>query len=391
MLYNKSNLLGPGSNVAHRTNSIRGGNVSRLFEKTTINGMGLSNRFVRSATWEGMAGEDGSCTPALIDVAVQLARGGVGLIITGHAFVRDDGRAGPWQMAIYDDKFLPGLIAMTDAVHGEGGHIVAQITHAGCRAAARLSGLQAIGPSPLDSDPSVTCKEMTHADIEEISDSFARAAVRAREARFDGVQIHAAHGYLVSQFLSPFFNKRKDGYGGGIENRTRMVLEVLRAVRKGVGEDYPVLMKINSEDFVEDGFTVNDMVEASMLLEQAGIDAIEMSGGNAYSGDYLPSRKRKPGTEEEEVYYREAARYFKEKVRLPLMLVGGIRSYDVAEQLISEGLADYIAMCRPFIREPGLVNRWQSGDIRKAFCISDNGCFKPAFQGEGVRCTVEKR
>lgn len=353
--------------------------------------MALANRFVRSATWEGMAREDGSCTSSLIDVVVKLAQGGVGLIITGHAFVREDGRAGPWQMAIYEDAFLPGLAEMTEAVHGAGGKIVAQIAHAGCRAADQLSGLQPVGPSPFVNERGVTCKEMTHADINEATDSFARAAVRARKAGFDGVQIHAAHGYLLSQFLSPFFNKRKDGYGDRIGNRTRMVLEVLSAIRNAVGEDYPVLIKLNSEDFVDHGFTVDDMLEASGMLEQAGVDAIELSGGNAYSGEYLPSRKNKLSTEEQEVYYREAARRFKERVRVPLMLVGGIRSYGVAERLISEGLSDYVSMCRPFIREPGLVNRWLSGDTRKAFCVSDNGCFKPAFQGEGVRCTVEKR
>jgi 2,4-dienoyl-CoA reductase-like NADH-dependent reductase (Old Yellow Enzyme family) len=365
--------------------------VTKLFEPTTIKNMVLANRFVRSATWEGLATEDGSCTPALIDILVQLARGGVGLIITGHTFVRKDGRAGPWQMAIYDDVFLPGLIKMTNAVHEAGGKIVTQISHAGCRAATRLSDIQLIGPSRFENERGVACREMTHADIEGVASSFAQAAVRARKAGFDGVQIHGAHAYLIDQFLSPFYNKRTDGYGGPVENRARMALEVLKSVRKAVGDDFPVLIKMTSEDFLDGGLTVEEMIESSLMLEQAGIDAIEMSGGNVYSADYSPFRRGKPGLEQQEVYYREAAKRFKKKVHVSLMLVGGIRSYGVAKQLATEGIADYVAMSRPFIREPGLVNRWRSGDTRKALCVSDNGCLKPALLGEGIRCVVEKK
>ena len=275
--------------------------MSNLFELTTIKNMVLANRLVRSATWEGLAGEDGSCTPAIVDVAVQLARGGVGLIITGHTFVREDGRAGIRQMAIYDDLFLPGLIEMTSAVHEAGGKIVMQISHAGCRAAAHLSGLQPMGPSRFENERGVTCREITRADIEAVTDSFAQASVRAQKAGFDGVQIHGAHGYLLDQFLSPFYNKRADSYGGPVENRTRVVLEVLKRIRNGVGEDFPVLIKMTSEDFLDGGLTVGEMLEASRMLEQAGIDAIEMSGmgmsilvtirRSAEDGQDLKSRK----------------------------------------------------------------------------------------------------
>ena len=132
-------------------------------------------------------------------------------------------------------------------------------------------------------------------------------------------------------------------------------------------------------------------VEALHASEQAGIDAIEMSGGTVYSAEYTSSRKGKLDSEDQEVYYREAAKRFKEKVGVPLMLVGGIRSYPVAERLVAEGTADYIAMCRPLIREPGLINRWKSGDVGKALCVSDNGCFIPAFKGRGITCVVEEK
>jgi 2,4-dienoyl-CoA reductase-like NADH-dependent reductase (Old Yellow Enzyme family) len=364
--------------------------VSKLFEQTKIKNMALANRFVRSATWEGMAQDDGSCTPALIEVAVRLARGGIGLIITGHAFVSEEGRAGRWQMGVYSDALLPGLTQMAGAVHDAGGKIVMQIAHAGSRASARLTGLQSISPSLFEQETDPTSREMHQEDITRVTKAFAQAAVRARAAGFDGIQIHGAHGYLLNQFLSPFFNKRKDAYGGTIENRTRMVLEVLRSIQEAAGPDFPVLIKLNSEDFLEGGFTVDDMLATSRILEQAGIDAIEMSGGTILSAEYIASRKGKLDSEDQEVYYREAARRFKEKVRVPLMLVGGIRSYTVAERLATDGTADYISMCRPLIREPALVNRWKSGDLRKALCISDNGCFKPAFQGRGITCVVEE-
>jgi 2,4-dienoyl-CoA reductase-like NADH-dependent reductase (Old Yellow Enzyme family) len=365
--------------------------VPTLFEQTTIKNMLLANRFVRSATWEGMATDDGSCTPALVDVAVQMARGGVGLIITGHAFVSEEGRAGSWQMGVHKDTFIPGLTQMADAVHDAGAKIVMQIAHAGCRAAAQLSGLQPISSSSFENEKGATAREMTQGDIKSVAGAFAQAAVRARKAGLDGVQIHAAHGYLLNQFLSPFFNKRTDEYGGTIENRTRMVLEVLWSIQEAAGPDFPVLIKLNSEDFLEGGFTVDDMLATARILDQAGIDAIEMSGGTVLSAEYSAPRKGKLDSEDQEVYYRKAAERFKEKIRVPLMLVGGIRSYNVAEQLVSEGVADYVAMCRPFIREPGLVNRWRTGDIRKALCVSDNGCFRPAFRGEGIRCVVEKK
>jgi 2,4-dienoyl-CoA reductase-like NADH-dependent reductase (Old Yellow Enzyme family) len=363
----------------------------KLFEKTTIKNLVLPNRFVRSATWEGLAGDDGSTTPRLIEVAVQLARGGVGLIITGHAYVSREGQAGAWQLGAYSDKLAPGLTKMTSAVHAHNGKIAMQLAHAGSRAASRLSGCEAIGPSVIEIDSAPVGREMTKEDIELVTGAFALAALRARTAGFDAVQIHAAHGYLLSQFLSPYFNKRKDSYGGSIENRVRLAVEVFEAIRKAVGLDFPVFIKINSEDFLPDGLTVDDMLTAAEILEGVGIDGIEMSGGTFLSGKNYPSRQGKTVPGQPEAYYEAAARRYKENIKTPLMLVGGIRSLETAEGLVSDGVADYIALCRPLIREPGLVNRWKSGDGRPAFCVSDSGCFKPGFEGKGVSCVVKAR
>ena len=363
----------------------------QLFETTQIRGMTMSNRFVRSATWEGMAADDGTCTPKLIELMKQFAEGGVGLIITGLAFVTREGRAAPWQIGVDGDTFLPGLMRMTEAVHRSGGKIALQVAHGGCYSATQLTGQEALAPSTHDSGAIPRCREMTPAEIRQVVAAFGESAALAKRSGFDGVQIHAAHGYLLSQFLSPYFNKRKDAYGGSIENRARIVLETLQSVRQAVGTGFPVLVKINSEDFVDGGLTVDEMLRVSALLEQAGIDAIEMSGGTVYaSGAYSAIRVGALDTPEKEVFYREAAARYKENINVPLMLVGGIRSFEVAEKLVNAGLADYISLSRPLIREPGLISRWKAGDLRKATCISDNACFGPTLRGEGLYCVRER-
>jgi 2,4-dienoyl-CoA reductase-like NADH-dependent reductase (Old Yellow Enzyme family) len=229
---------------------------------------------------------------------------------------------------------------------------------------------------------------MTTDDIHRVVTAFGQAARRAKKAGFDGVQIHAAHGYLLSQFLSPAINQRTDEYGGSVENRVRIVLEVLRTIRQVVGRNYPILIKINSEDFLNNGLTVEDFLEAGAMLENAGVDAIEVSGGTFFSGRLIPSRKEIT-FDRDQAYFRKASRSLKKMSKVPVILVGGIRSYLLAERLVDEGVMDYIAMCRPFIREPMLIARWQSGDLRKATCISCNGCFGPARSGRGILCVQD--
>lgn len=363
---------------------------SVLFETTSINGMKLANRFVRSATWEGMAADDGSVTPKLIETMTALAKGGVGLIISGHASVSPEGQAGPWQLGIYKNELIEGLKKMTGAVHDAGGKIVAQLAHAGHFAIKELtkqpphvvSNFEGLAKSPRH--------ELTGKDVANLVSAFADAAGRAKAAGFDGVQIHSAHGYLLSQFLSPAYNKRTDEYGGDIAGRSRIHLEIYNAIRKKVGNAYPVMIKINSEDYIENGLILEDSIQASKMLSDAGIDAIELSGGTLVSGKLSPSRSRIT-SEEKEAYFRNAASAYKQKISAPLILVGGNRSISVAEQLVKDGTCDYISMCRPFIREPDLVNRWKSGDQAPAKCKSDNMCFGPALEGKGIYCVVDEQ
>lgn len=364
--------------------------MSKLFETSRINGMELSNRFVRSATWEGMATADGAVTSKLIETMTVLARGGVGLIISGHAYVRPEGQAGPWQLGIYKDEIIQGLREMSTSVHEDGGKIIMQLAHAGNFAVKQLIGQPPLVVSDFEGLASSPRQEITTQGIREIVSAFAEAARRAKSAGFDGVQIHSAHGYLLSQFLSPAFNKRKDEYGGDVRNRARVHLEVYQAIRQIVGQDYPVLIKLNCRDFVENGMSLEDSLQVARLLTHAGMDAIELSGGLITGGKLSPSRLG-IDSEEKEAYFREDARAMKKEIGIPLILVGGMRSFEVAEKLVQDGTADYISMSRPLIREPDLINRWKAGDRRRAECRSDSLCFKPGLDGEGIYCVVKSR
>ena len=364
--------------------------MSRLFEACSINGMTMANRFVRSATWEGMAGEDGSATPRLIETMTALAKGGVGLIISSHSYIRPEGQATPWQLGIYKDELIPGLRQMTEAVHSCGGKIIMQLAHAGNFAAEALTGQPPLVVSDYEGLAKTPRREITAHDIREIVASFADAARRAKSAGFDGVQIHSAHGYLLSQFLSPIFNRRRDDYGGDIRNRARVHLEVFQAIRAAVGKDYPILIKMNCRDFAKNGLSAEDSVQVAGFLADAGLDGIELSGGLLTNMKLSPSR---PGinSADKEAYFEEDLRTFRKEIHIPLILVGGVRSFEVAERLVEDGVADYISMSRTFIREPDLVNRWKSGDLRKAECKSDNLCFKPGFEGQGIYCVARER
>jgi 2,4-dienoyl-CoA reductase-like NADH-dependent reductase (Old Yellow Enzyme family) len=376
-------------NLDSQAQTSRAHSRPELFEETTINGMNLANRFVRSATWEGLANKEGSVTKRLSEMMVELAKGQVGLIISGYAFVSPEGQSNPGQMAVYEDRFLPGLHDMAAAVHSAGGKICLQLVHGGCNANSNLTGLELVGPTVVQKESRLACRSAGKEDIATIIASFARAAGRAQEADFDAIQIHAAHGFLLSQFLSPAFNKRTDEYGGGLENRARLLLEVVGNVRGTVGPNYPVLVKLNSEDFLNCGMTRDEAIQVSIMMEKASVDAIELSGGTVASPvEFIPPRPGRLQTPEQEVFYREAARLYKQKVSIPLALVGGIRSYGVAEELVQNGLADYISVSRPLICEPWLIKRWREGDRRTSECVSDNACFAPALDGSGIYCVT---
>jgi 2,4-dienoyl-CoA reductase-like NADH-dependent reductase (Old Yellow Enzyme family) len=364
--------------------------LSVLFQETRIGNLALKNRFVRSATWEGMAESDGRVSSQLLELMGELAAGGVGLMITGHAYVSKEGQAGPRQMGIYSQELVPGLAQMVQAVHERGGKIAVQLAHAGILAAYKLSGMEPMGPSAPNTE-GAPGREMSPQEIGQVVEAFGRAAAWAVEAGFDAVQIHAAHGYLLSQFLSPYFNRRQDRYGGSVENRARALLEVVSRAREAIGPERALLVKMNSQDFLEGGLSLEDSAQVAQMLARAGVDAIEVSGGMRLAGPkFMPSRLAIK-EERQEAYFKDAARAIRKRAGIPVILVGGIRSFQVAERLVEEEVADYISMSRPFIREPWLINRWKAGDLRRAFCVSDNQCFGPAQAGQGIYCVVARR
>jgi 2,4-dienoyl-CoA reductase-like NADH-dependent reductase (Old Yellow Enzyme family) len=359
---------------------------SKLFQPTTINQTMLKNRFICSSTWLGKANHDGSSSAVLINTVSGVSRNEIGLYITEMSFVSRSGQCANNQLGIYSDDLLPGLMQLADEVHRFDTPVVIQLNHGGLFSMPVFSGEDPMGPSTLLTADGHVGREMTKTDINDTISSFRDAALRAQKAGFDGVQIHAAHGWLLSQFLSPYFNRRKDDYGGSIENRARFVLEALSSIREATGNQFLILVKINSEDKIDKGFSIEEMVQVSLMLEKGGADAIEISGGTigalltgAINNSFSP-----PATDP--VFYRKAAEKYKEKIKIPLILVGGIRSFETADELIRTGTADYISLCRPLIREPDLIKRWKSGDLRKSECISDSACFQPGMEGKGVRC-----
>jgi 2,4-dienoyl-CoA reductase-like NADH-dependent reductase (Old Yellow Enzyme family) len=367
-----------------------GKKMKSIFEQTTINGMILQNRLVRSATWEGMCDNDGRPTTKLVSFYKDLAHGGVGLIISGYTFVRPEGKQLPGKMGIHTDNFADAMKNLTNGVHQANGKLCIQLVHAGGQADSAYAGRQPLAPSAIQTEQySEMPAEMSLADIKDVVIAFGAGALRARKWGFDAVQLHGAHGYLINQFLSPLTNQRNDQYGGSIENRCRFLMETYRAVRSAVGPDYPVMIKLNGSDNLDGGLSIDDAVYAAKALDKEGIDAIEVSGGTPASGDQSPARS-KINSPEKEAYNLALAKQIKSAVDCPVMVVGGFRSFEVVEQTINE-IADYISMARPFIREPDLAKRWQQGDRSPARCISCNGCFMPGIKESGIYCVVEKK
>jgi 2,4-dienoyl-CoA reductase-like NADH-dependent reductase (Old Yellow Enzyme family) len=355
--------------------------MSILFEPGHIAGLELKNRLVRSATAEKMCDQSGRPEQAMIDLYAELARGGVGMIVTGHAFVHESGKAHSTMTGVHQDDLIPSLRALSEVVHREGGKVVMQINHAGRQTSEEVTRRTPVAPSPL---PSVRGgsrpHELTEAEIEQLIAAFGRAAGRAKEAGFDGVQLHGAHGYLINQFCSPASNWRRDRWGGSTARRLRFLEQVAAAVRDEVGGDYPLLIKLGIQDFVRDGLTLDDGVEIVRHLAGWGIDGVEIScgmGGTSSRKDIL-----RP---EDEAYFLPQARLAREVTDLPLILVGGMRSLDIMESVLEEGTADFISMSRPLIREPDLPTQWQEGRTEPAACISCNNCW-PGPGEYGIAC-----
>ncbi len=355
--------------------------ASVLFSPIKIASLIVPNRFARSATHDFMAAEDGSITERNISLYAALAEGGTGLIITGHAFVNPSGKASPRQIGVHDDAMLPGLSRLVEAVHRYPSRIFLQLSHAGRQTKEKFCGCIPLAPSAVYEPVfKVMPRAMTNGDIETTVDDFVQAARRAQEAGFDGIQIHVAHGYLLSSFLSPYTNRRDDEYGGSLLNRGRVVRRILEGLKRVCGPGFPAIAKLNSADFLPGGLDIEESIEIARLLESSGLDGVEVSGGTSESGRGSIWPGLRP--EDQEGYFLEAAARFKGALRIPVFGLGGLRTLAVMERAIKEGLVDLVSLSRAFVREPDLVRRFRSGEALRSECISCNKCLNP----RGIRC-----
>lgn len=365
---------------------------STLFEPIRVKNMELRNRFVRSATYDGCA-HQGYVTDRQVDLYTTLSEGGVGLIVSGITYVHSSGRLSKLQNSIEGDERIEGLEKLTSAVHERGAKIAVQLFHAGREARFPESTDEIpFAPSLLEEDPYFKGRHraMTEDEIWEVVHAFGDGAKRAREAAFDGVQVHGAHAYLLSQFLSPHTNRRKDEWGGSLENRLCIHREIYRDIRGKVGEDYPVLIKLGVQDGFRGGLEFEEGKLAAKYMGQLGFDALEISQGLRGSNYEESEFKTKINSLNREAYYRRWCAEIKKEVNVPMMMVGGLRSFELMEEIIKNNEADLISLSRPLIREPSLINDWKRGDRHRSKCTSCNKCLEVLRKGETLRC-VQKR
>ena len=362
-----------------------------LFAPVKIANIEVPNRFVRSATYD--AGADKNfVSDWQIDLYGSLAKGGIGLIISGTFQVIDWGDMPPMMNLLTDDKFVPGLKKLADAVHRHGSKLAVQLFHSG-REAWRLlqaKGMEAMGPSAVRAGEELffkgSCRGMTSEEILAVVNGFASAARRAREAGCDAVQIHAAHAYLPAQFLSPWSNHREDEWGGALENRLRLHKEIYRAIRAEAGPGYPVLIKLGVCDGFPGGLPFEEGLEAAVQLADLGYDSIEVSQGLRGVKWEQTEMRDKVIKREREAYFREWTRQVKKNVNVPVMMVGGLRSVDLMEEVAAVGETDFVCLSRPLVREPDLVASWFQGKTRRPACISCNKCFEEVIKGKRLCC-----
>ena len=364
--------------------------MNRMGQPWKMGTLVIKNSLVRSATLEGLSTEDGAPTQGLIDITVKLARGGVGLIIAGAAYISREGKGDKNTTGLDNDRLIESLSQLCGAVQQAGGTLAAQLLHCGSTLnPAILPEKEALfGPSamndPVCGHPVV---ELSKDHILRIVDDYAKAALRAKEAGFNAVQIHAAHGYLINQFLSASRNRRKDQYGGSLKQRALFLYQVYEAVRGAVGKEFPVFIKMSSYDGFPGGVMPKEAAQVALTLDTIGINAIEVSAGTpegAKKGgwDHIIPAPFKEGS------LLKYALRIKEKVNCPVISVEGWRDpLEIAKALDK---IDAVSMSRPFIREPNLVNRWLSGDLSPAHCISCNKCLDLIMES-GLGCIFHHR
>jgi len=387
------------------------GPAPNAFAPARLGTLTLRNRIIKAATFEGMCPE-GTPSPALTEHHRRIAAGGAGLTTVAYCSVSPDGRSYSSQMWMREALVEP-LSQLTAAVHAEGGAASLQLGHCGSFADRGVIGGRPLAPSVCFNTYGLSvARAMTQDDMERVASDFAQAALRARKAGFDAVELHLGHGYLLSQFLSPWSNRRRDAWGGSLEGRLRFPLAVVEAVRQAVGADFPVLAKLNLTDGFSGGLEVRESIQVAQALEGSGIDAIVMSGGFVSRTPLYMLRGAVPLEDMvavqdrwvrrvglrlfgsffvtawpwKEVFFLEEARRVREACAIPLVLLGGVRSRAQIEQAMADGF-DFVGMGRPLLHDPELVNHLAAGTRERSACEPCNRCIAEMDRG-GVRCVL---
>jgi 2,4-dienoyl-CoA reductase-like NADH-dependent reductase (Old Yellow Enzyme family) len=329
--------------------------MKKLFETVRLGSLTSPNRLVRSATWEGIANRDGSVTEAAYEIYDELARGGVGTIITGFTSVAANDSYFGGMMRLSDDALIPQYKKLTDIIHAQGIPVITQLALGAYYRPSDNGGYEQVEPDNMTTD-----------DIRLVRDQFIEAAVRAEKAGFDGVQLHVAHFFFLSRFVSPAVNHRADAYGGSAENRVRLVSEILKGIREKAPK-LPITAKINSSDFTCGGLDEEQSLAQCRLLCDAGLDAVEVSGNGTSVAGVRPHRN--------EAYFAPFAAKLAEEVSTPVIVVGGMRSLDTMAEILNKTKIEMISLSRPLLREPDLPNKLKSGETTVSKCVSCNACY----------------
>ena len=350
-----------------------------LFAPGRIASLQLKNRIVRAATAENAWSEAGM-TEEGINLYRSLAAGGVGLIISGYMAAVEEGRSSNLQTSIWHDRFIPQLSRVPRVVHqtDKSCKVVAQIAHTGMQAQVTAPVGPTETPWPrLKTKP----RALTTKEVEAIAAGFAQAIRRAKEAGFDGVELHAAHGYLLSSFLSPYTNTRTDKYGGSVDKRVTVIREIVEQARALVGPSFPILCRINGDDSVEGGIDIQSLPDLAKEIEKAGVQAVDLSGNN-------PVREKISSPEQESYFLKHAQAL---ALQVPVIVTGGNRSVERLEQAAKAGRPQFFGFARPLVREPDLPERWREGrGAPEAACISCNRCIRGFAKGLFTTCRVNE-
>ncbi len=353
-----------------------------LTKPLQIKKLHLRNRMVMPPMNTNFSDINGAVTPQMSEYYVRRARGGTGLIVVEAASVVPDVKNHGVQPMLYDKKFVPGWHNMVERIHRFGAKASVEIVHYGSEGA--------IGPkvssSNICSDSKADVTPLSVRDIRGIQNCFIQTASNAKAAEFDAVTLHAAHGYLIAQFLSPLYNKRSDEYGGSLENRCRFLLQIVEGYKDALGPDYPIMVRISGDEYVGGGLTVKDTKQIAIWLQQAGISAIDVSGGIPLTYLFSIAPYNFPGLHG---FMVKSAREIKSVVSIPVIVAGGIRDAELAEKILQEGSADLVALGRAQIADPDFCNkvvRGQYGDIR--MCLSCQECLNSLDSGRSLRCAV---